>query len=170
MGIKIPTNAKLFRSSLMPVFLNIFVFATVLGILPFFIIYSNWWINIPSHLKPYIHFHWDQFYIPILLVLPFALLMSWLLVRFYPIGISSKGIYGTSGVSRRFIFWRDIKAIKPFQYFNLLYLRLYSKKENKVTWVGLFPKDSAGFQKEILRFVPKTKKKLMIEYLNKYLD
>ena len=86
------------------------------------------------------HFHMRDVVLCFLLCLPFAWFVSWFISRFFPDIITADGIQGHSfwGL-KRFIRWQDIREARPFQLFNLRFLRLYSKQDQSVTWIGLLP-------------------------------
>ena len=89
-----------------------------------------------------------------LMMLPFALIMSWLLAVFFPTIVTPEGIYGHSvWGNRRFIRWQDIDHVKPFKLLNLRYLRLYSKDQT-VTWINLFPANPAQYYGTLRRLAP----------------
>ena len=87
--------------------------------------------------------------------LPLALFVSWVLSRGFPDIISSEGIRGHSfwGV-RRSIRWQDIEEIRVFRLFHLRFLRLYSSVDHKVTWIGLFHARMQEFRREIQGVAP----------------
>jgi len=101
------------------------------------------------------HFHKGDVVLGFLLCLPFAWFVSWFISRFFPDIIAADGIQGHSfwGL-KRFIRWQDIREARPFQLFNLRFLRLYSKQDQSVTWIGLFPARRADFVSTIQRFAP----------------
>ena len=100
-------------------------------------------------------FSWDTIPFGLIVILPFAWLVSWLLSRFFTTVISPDGIRGHSfwGI-RRSIRWRDIGRAKTFWLLNLRFLRLYSTRDGQVTWIALYPARKEDFYRAIQRFAP----------------
>jgi hypothetical protein len=88
--------------------------------------------------------------------LPVAWVVSWVLSRCFPPCIVSKdGIQGDSCWGfRRFIPWQEIKEARGFRFFHLRWVRLYSARDQKVTWIVLFQAHSEDFVREIQTLAP----------------
>jgi hypothetical protein len=91
----------------------------------------------------------------LLVCLPVAWVVSWMLSRCFPDIISTDGIQGHSfwGL-RRFVRWQDIKEARDLRLFHLRFLRLYSGQDQKVTWIGLSQARNRDFRREIQRLAP----------------
>jgi hypothetical protein len=87
--------------------------------------------------------------------LPLALLVSWILSRCFPDIVSREGIYGHSfwGI-RRFVRWQDIGKVRGLRLFHLRFLKLYSSADQRVTWIGLFQARAQDFRHEIQSVAP----------------
>lgn len=87
--------------------------------------------------------------------LPGACIVSWIFSRCFPVILSKSGIQGYSfwGLPR-FVRWQDIKEARGFSLLNLRFLRLYSVRDQKVTWIGLFQANPRDFLLQIQIFAP----------------
>jgi hypothetical protein len=87
---------------------------------------------------------------------PVAWLGVWMLSRWFPVALSSEGLYGHSvwGV-RRFIRWQDVSAVKRFRVFNLRWLLISSRVDKEVVWLAMFQSRPIEFKDEIRKLAPK---------------
>jgi len=87
--------------------------------------------------------------------LPGACVVSWIFSKCFPVILSKNGIQGYSfwGLPR-FIRWQDIKEARGFKLLHLKFLRLYSMRDQKVTWIALFQANPQGFLLQIQTLAP----------------
>lgn len=88
-------------------------------------------------------------------MVPTSIISAGLLSLFFPVRLTSEGIHAQSiwGLPR-FIRWQDIQQARRFTFFNLRWLRLYSRADKSVTWVALFQSPSGAFSQEIHKLAP----------------
>lgn len=93
---------------------------------------------------------WVGFHFGLLCEIIVCFFFAWLLFFAFPIGISSKGLHAHSVWGfKRFIAWKDIKSVRTFRLLNLLWLRIYSKSNSRVTYLSLFLQDPKEVLKEM---------------------
>lgn len=140
----------MFRTAIVPVFwcisASVFVLGTSVGLILVGLDHG-WgtaWRYAPSAVG-----------VSAVLAVLWAVLWALILHFCFPTRVSSEGVWGYSfwGV-RRFIAWEHISMARPFRILNLRWVRLYSSSDTKVTYVALFPSDSASFRAEIHRLAP----------------
>ena len=138
----IPSDAKIFRSAVIPMFIWLFVFVMILLLCVILALDG--------------HIIWRVFLKTILIVvLPLLIITTWVFYFAFPVGISSSGIYGHSIWGfRRFIGWQDIARVKKIRVLNLEWLRIYSAVNGKVTWLAHFQKEPTKFIEEIHKQAP----------------
>jgi hypothetical protein len=91
----------------------------------------------------------------LLVCLPLAWVVSWILSRCFPDIVSTDGIQGHSFWRlRRSVRWQDIKEVRDFRLFHLRFLRLCSGQDQKVTWIALFQARAQDFRRKIQRLAP----------------
>jgi hypothetical protein len=166
MGLRIPSDVKIFKTAFLPVFLFFSVscfcgawggFTAVYLLVTHFITHDFSLDFIPASLLT-----------SVLVALAVAPIGSWFMGWGFPYGFSSAGVYGYNfwGI-RRLMPWRDIQAVRPFPLFNLLYLRLIPADGREAVWLAFFPRDRAEFRGEFSRLVPLNRRKLFDPYLVK---
>jgi hypothetical protein len=142
MADPIPSDAKQFRTAVIPGAIFIFVLGVVLaGCLDM----VNGGV---ADIGPALVFE-------IVVAIPLSFLFSWLISVYFPVSFSQEGIHAYSfwGLPR-FIRWQDIATVRKFNLFNLTWLRLYSSTDRNVTWLSVFQSRPVEFQNEIRKFAP----------------
>ena len=155
---KITSKVKWFQPAVIPMFLVLLCFyVTGLAIgyfVPFLI--SGFMFPVREMLL----------YPPNILGIFVVYIMAFLISRFCPVGFKSGGVFGHSFWGfRSFIRWQNIKMVRPCKFFNLLFIRLYSNENSKVTWLMFSPKEPAKFRKEFLRLAPLKTRKIFLSFL-----
>jgi hypothetical protein len=73
----------------------------------------------------------------------------------FPDAISPEGVYGHGfWGQRQFVRWEDITAVRPLRILSLRWLRVYSRTDNKTTWLGLSHSRAIEYYQEIKRLAP----------------
>ncbi len=142
MSLKPPSDSKKFRAAITPIFAFIFTFSMV-GASSIILMIDGWHVNLKA---------WaDSMVFDVM----FSFGLAWLISFRNPVSFSADGIYGYSswGVNR-FVSWRDMKAVRPFWFVKLQYLRIYAAADGKVTWLPMFQSQKDEFWQEIRRFAP----------------
>jgi hypothetical protein len=85
----------------------------------------------------------------------YSLAVASMVSLLFPAAFSADGVFAHSSWGmRRFVSWKEITAARPFRVLNLRWLRLYTTRSRKVTWLPLFQAHKTEFQQEIQRFAP----------------
>lgn len=134
---------KLFRVSFFPVFLCVLLGSAPV-ILIAFLSQNTWTLEIPKFLIAYG-----------IVGVPISLITAWIFYQYYPVGVSAKGIQGSSFWGfQRVARWDNMKAIKTFRILNLRWARVHAKDKSGVTWIALFLKKPKAFRAELKSVMP----------------
>jgi hypothetical protein len=140
--ISLPADCRKFRLRVVP----LFVFVLVIGQLALFC-----FVLATSGLR----FGWVALALWSVFTAVLSLGGAWVLSYLFPDAVASEGVYGHSTWGRRrFARWEDIALVEVYRLFHLSHLRLHSKSDEKVTWIGLFHVGADDFLQEIQKFAP----------------
>jgi hypothetical protein len=141
-GISLPAECRKFRLRVAP----LSVFVLVLGQLALlcFVLATDG-----------LRFDWVMFALSSVSIAILSLVGAWMFSYLFPDVVSPEGVYGHSSWGRRrFARWEDIAMVERYGLFHLSYLRLHSKSDEKVTWIGLFHVGAVDFLQEIQKLAP----------------
>jgi heme/copper-type cytochrome/quinol oxidase subunit 4 len=140
--ISLPADCRKFRLKVAP----LFVFALAISQLALFC-----FVFATSGLRS----NWLVVALGSFVIALLSLGAAWLLSYLMPDVVVSEGVYGHSTWGRRrFARWEDIALVEVYRLFQLSYLRLHSKSDEKVTWIGLFHEGADEFLHEIKKMAP----------------
>lgn len=71
-------------------------------------------------------------------------------VRLTAEGIHAQSVWGLP----TFVRWQDIEEVRPFDFLNLRWLRVYSRADSIVTWLAVFQSPAEEFKQEMQRLAP----------------
>ncbi len=149
MAISRPSNCRMFRPAVTPIFFAYMVLSVVGCVCGtvYLILHGRGFHPLPQQFLKGIRFVFIQ-------TLIISFVMAWLVALFYRVGLSPGGIYGHSfWGQRRFIGWLEIKAARTIQIGNLPCVRIYGD-DGKVVWLLLFQSRTVEFREEIRRLAP----------------
>jgi hypothetical protein len=139
------TGATVYHSSLISIFVLVFPESFVVFMV---------WVGLDEGLRYTLRHDTLAFAISLAYV-PTGWVVSWIVCRYDTYILSKEGIQGRSfwGL-RRFIPWQDIREARGFRFLHLRWVRLYSARDQKVTWIALFQAHPEEFAREIQTLAP----------------
>lgn len=145
------SDNHIFRMEFMPVFLFVYIFGSVGGMLlvPLWVTLDPSLAGGPSVVLETIG-HIIIFFSP-----PYAGLCALFMNRYFRYTVSQEGVqvdYLTG--QKRTLPWAEIESVRPITVGNLHYLRIYTRTKDATVWLPLFVRSQQHLDEVIPHFAP----------------